>query len=328
MIKRLLFMLLGAATITASAQTSVSCKDSIYPNGYATFYNLLENGSSSIVKCSFDAVNDIKGTQYGALHTTMLNETPAKYCGMCVEMTGSAGTSILQIVDECPTCTHSTEDIDLSPQAFAAVVGDQSIGIENVSWIEVPCPWTAPLEVIVEGSNYSWAKVIIAKHVNRIAKVEIGSGGNYFEMVRGTDNGWVKSNFGGAWNNFIMDVRITDIYGDEIVVTGVDLETNPTYSTVVGPSNFSPCLITSSEEINPLANLVGYPNPATSSIVFDGLEEVNRVDIINVNGQIVGTQILGSNASVTVDISNLPVGLYVARMTGDAHSGTVNFLKK
>lgn len=327
MIKNLLIALFGVATISVSAQTT-PCNTTVYPNGYATFYNLLENGSSNTVKCSFDAVNDVKGTQYGALHTTMLNETPAKYCGMCVEMTGSAGTSILQIVDECPTCTHSTEDIDLSPQAFAAVVGDQSIGIENVSWIEVPCPWTSNVEVIVEGSNYSWAKVIIAKHVNRIAKVEIGSGGTFYEMTRDVSNGWVKSGFGGAWNNFIMEVRITDIYGEEITVPGVDLEINPTYSTVVGPSNFSACSITAAEELNPMDYVVAYPNPATSQITFEGLKDVNRMDIINVNGQIVGTQTIGSNETVSVDLTNLPAGIYVARMTGSVNSGTVTFIKK
>lgn len=328
MIKNLLIALFGIATISTSAQSSTTCDDTVYPNGYATFYKLLENGSSNIVKCSFDAVNDIKGTQYGALHTIMLNETPAKYCGMCVEMTGSAGTSILQIVDECPTCTHSTQDIDLSPQAFAAVVGAESIGVENVSWIEVPCPWTAPVEVIIQGSNYSWAKVIIAKHVNRIAKVEIGSGGTFHEMVRGTDNGWVKSNFGGAWNNFIMEVRITDIYGEEIIVQNIDLEQDPTDATVVGTSNFTGCSVTSTEELNPLDYVVAYPNPATNSVTFDGLEGVNRMDIVNVNGQIVGTQVIGNNLSISLDISNLPTGIYVARMTGDNNSGTVTFLKK
>ena len=137
----------------------------------ATFYYLLENGSSTTVTCSFDAVNDIKGTFYGALETARLHGSqaksdPAKYCGMCASVTGPAGTATVHIADECPDCKDKNTgdtDIDLSPQAFAAIVGSESIGRASITWEEVSCPWTSPIHIIVQGSNQWYCKVIVGK---------------------------------------------------------------------------------------------------------------------------------------------------------------------
>jgi expansin (peptidoglycan-binding protein) len=300
----------------------------------ATYYTLLETGASSVVNCSFDAVNDIKGTFYGALETVTLHGSgAAKYCGMCVEMTGPLSTEIVQITDECPDCwEHNTgnTDIDLSTPAFLAIVGPTTIGRTSITWEEVSCPWTNPIHVIVQGSNYDWAKVIIGNHVNRIAKVEMGSGGTFHEMVRGTDNGWVKSGFGGSAVNFIMEVRVTDIYGEEIIVTGIDLGTDPTNSKTDGPSNFPACgLTTSNGRVNSLNYVSIFPNPANNSITLEGLEEVETIQIINLNGQVLLTKVLGGNDSVgSIDISNLASGIYVAKMTGLNNTGTATFVKK
>jgi hypothetical protein len=310
----------------------------------ATYYTNLEDVNHNLytgnVTCSYTRA-DIVGTNYGALETRTLHGTgtypnfsdPTKYCGMCVEMTGLAGTAIVQVVDECPDCdAHNSDDtdIDLSPSAFAAIVGAQSIGRSHMSWEEVSCPWTTPLHVIFQGSNYSYAKVIIGNHVNRIEKVEIGSGGTYYAMVRGVDNGWELSGFGGAWNNFIMDVRVTDIYGEEVVVTGLSLENNPTDTQTDGTSNFPVCgLTTSNGFVNALNYVSVFPNPATSSVTFEGIEDVKTMEIINLSGRVVATkQFAQAYSNISLDISNLAAGIYVAKMTGENATGTATFIKK
>lgn len=310
----------------------------------ATYYTNLEDVNHSMytgnVTCSYTRA-DIVGTNYGALETRTLHGTgtypnysdPTKYCGMCVEMTGAAGTAIVQVVDECPDCdAHNTDDtdIDLSPSAFAAVVGSQSVGRSPMTWKEVSCPWTNPLHVIFQGSNYSYAKVIIGNHVNRINKVEIGSGGNFHEMVRGVDNGWTKSGFGGAGNNFIMDVRVTDIYGETVTVSGLSLEINPTNSQTDGTSNFPVCgLTTSNGFVNTLNYVSVYPNPATSSVTFAGIEDVKTMEIINLSGRVVVSKHFGQAYSqISLDISNLATGIYVAKMTGETATGTTTFVKR
>ena len=303
----------------------------------ATYYTLLESGASSVVTCSFDAVADIKGTFYGALETKTLHGSgtypnfsdPAKYCGMCVEMTGPKSTEIVHITDECPDChEHNTgnTDIDLSTPAFNAIVGDIGIGRADITWKEVPCPWTSPLQVIIQGSNEWSAKVIIANHVNRIASVEVMFGGSWQQMTRLVDNGWNK----GSMNGTSKDFRITDIYGSEIIVTGLDFSANPSDSKNFASTNFPACGLNNSiKVVNSLNYISIFPNPANNNITLEGLEDVETIEIINLNGQVMLTEFLGGSASIgSIDISNLASGIYVAKMTGLNNTGTATFVKK
>jgi len=302
----------------------------------ATYYTLLETGASSIVTCSFDAVADIKGTFYGALETASLHgpggSTPAVYCGMCVSMTGINGTHTVQVTDECPDChehNSGNTDIDLSTPAFAAVVGDQSIGRSNITWSEIPCPWTSPLQVIIQGSNEWSAKVIIANHVNRIAKVEVMWQGAWSPMTRGVDNGWNK----GSMNGTSKDFKITDIYGEEITVTGLDFTANPTNSknfATGAKTNFTKCgVATSADDVNSINYVSVYPNPAENSITLEGLDYVQSLQVVNLNGQVVLTQQLGGEVSTAgIDISGLASGIYVVKLVGANTSSIVKFIKK
>jgi len=300
----------------------------------ATYYTLLESGASTVVNCSFDAVADIKGTFYGALETVTLHGSgAAKYCGMCVEMTGPKSTEIVHITDECPDCHEHNSgdtDIDLSTPAFNAIVGPIGIGRADITWKEVSCPWTTPLQVIVQGSNQWYAKVIIANHTNRIANVEVQQAGSWFALTRGTDNGWESK--GVTSNEVSKSFRITDIYGEEIIVTGISFNANPTNSKnyAQGTTNFPACgLTTSTEDVNSLNYVSIFPNPANNTITLEGLEDVETIQIINLNGQVMLTEFLGGSASIgSIDISNLASGIYVAKMTGLNNTGTATFVKK
>jgi len=295
----------------------------------ATFYNLIANGSSNTVRCSFDVQNSVKGTNYGALETATLHETPAKYCGMCVEMTGVKGTAIVQVVDECPDCWEHNSgdtDIDLSPTAFNAIVGEEGIGRSDITWNEVSCPWATPIKLTFESAHEWNVKVIIENHVNRIAKVEITFGGQWVDMIRGADNGWVKGNINGETKS----IRITDIYGSEITMEDLDFSQTLSWETVDGTEQFPACgLSTSTADVNTLDFVSVYPNPASSTLTFVGLEDVETIQIVSTNGQVVASQYLGGNVETAdLDISNLATGVYVAKMNGVNTSGTVTFVKK
>ena len=311
----------------------------------ATFYTNLEDPSHPMytgnVTCSYTRA-DIVGTNYGALETRTLHGTgtypnfsdPAKYCGMCVEMTGANGTAIIQVVDECPDCWEHNSgdtDIDLSPSAFAAVVGDQSIGRDDMTWEEVSCPWQTPLHIIVQGSNQWGVKVIVGNHVNRIAKVEAEQAGTYYELQRGVDNGWTSYHLPeGTLNEISKTFRVTDIYGSEIIVSGIDFSANPTNSQTDATSNFPACgLTTSTFSPNSLDYVSLYPNPANNTITFEGIEDVRLMEIVNINGQVVASKnFQTSSAQISLDISNLTPGIYVAKMTGDINTGVATFVKK
>lgn len=307
--------------------TGSSCNATVYTGADATFYNLIENGSSSIVKCSYD-VADVKGGLYGALDKGMLlTGSAATYCGMCVSMTGPAGTATVRIVDECPDCHENSDirDIDLSPAAFAAVIGAESVGRGKMSWEEVSCPFSTPLHVIVQGSNEWSAKVIIGGAVNRVAKVEVEWNGSYHAMTHTVDNAWEKGSMNGTSKNF----KITDIFGEVVTVTGVDFSANPTNSKTNATGNFTACGAVDVAQIDALDYVSVYPNPATDQVTFAGIAGVTELVVVSTLGEVVATQSLaGSTDQVTLNTSSLASGLYVVRMTNGSNVYTSTFVKQ
>ena len=338
-----------------------ACND-LSHSGRATYYNLIEYGNTG--KCSFHTP-DLQGTYYGALDKGLLQEDDdAKYCGMCVEAIAPDFLNeaiTIQIVDECPDCADrdadgnkmykldadgnkiivettadgpvyeviNTEfgDIDLSPAAFEALIGPLSIGVGSFDWHEVSCPWETPLKVLFASNETWYTKVFIANSVNRIKSVEISNnGGSSWEnMTRKPDNGFEK----GTYGNDVKSFRITDIYDEVIYVNNINVPS-------AGPSktadeNFPACGLTTSQyEVNTLDYVVAFPNPANTSIIFDGLEDVSSIEILNYSGQVVvpNKDLNKQYSQVSLDISSLAPGIYVAKMTGVKNTGVVTFVKK
>jgi expansin (peptidoglycan-binding protein) len=328
----------GGGTGTTNGKACIVTTDD--GQAEATFYTNLEDTNhpayTGLVTCSYNRA-DILGGMYGALETATLHgsnafTTPAKYCGMCVEMTGLAGTATVQVVDECPDCKNHNSgdtDIDLSPAAFAAVVGDQSIGRSPITWKEISCPWATNIHLITQGSNDWYAKVIVGNHVNRIASVEISNdaGSTWNAMTRGTDNGWEKGGFGpdGVAKSF----KITDIYGDAIIMSNINMLANPD-AKIAGTEQFQPCgLTTSTNEVNPLDYVTVYPNPANASVTFAGITGATEIQIVNSIGRVVATHVLsGATDEISLNISGLASGLYIAKMSNGSNVYTSRFIKK
>ncbi|MBI34995.1 MAG: hypothetical protein CMP67_06485 [Flavobacteriales bacterium] len=321
-----------------------ACND-LDDHGHGTWYDNLDVQPNGVVKCTFER-DSILNTKYGALDKGLLQESnDAKYCGMCVEAIAPDHNNvpvIIQIVDECPDCYDRNSDgsintgvntkfgdIDLSITAFKALLQEDhvALGIGDFDWKEVSCPWQKPLHLIFQGSHDWYAKVIVANHVNRIATVEISNdGGSSWELMeRGEDNGFVKGSYGGETKAF----KITDIYGSEIIMNNIDMVTNGN-NIVDGSENFPACgLTTSTQDLNTLDYVTAFPNPANSSITFVGIEDVEKMEIVSVNGQVVASKnFQTSTAQISLDISQLAPGLYVAKMTGENNTGVVTFVKK
>ena len=275
----------------------------------------------------------------------MQESNDAKYCGMCVEAIAPEHNNvpvIIQIVDECPDCWDRNPDgsintgvntkfgdIDLSITAFKALLQEDyvALGIGDFDWKEVSCPWETPLHLIIQGSHDWYAKVIVGNHVNRISTVEISNddGASWELMTRGVDNGFVKGSYGGTHKSF----KITDIYGDVVIMNNIDMVTNGN-AKVVGTENFESCGLVSSTSLpNSLNYVTAFPNPTNTSITFVGIEEVESMEILNLNGQVVASNSFqSSTAQVSLDVSHLAPGIYVAKMTNSYNTGIVTFVKK
>ncbi|MDA9328589.1 T9SS type A sorting domain-containing protein [Flavobacteriales bacterium] len=323
------------------------CDGAVTDHGHGTWYDNLDVQPNGVVKCSFER-SDILGTKYGALDKGLLIDanggTP--YCGMCVEAIAPEHNNtptIIQIVDECPDCmdrgtngeilTTNTKfgDIDLSIAAFKALLQEDhvALGIGDFEWKEVSCPWTTNMHLIVQGSHDWYAKVIVGNHKNRIASVEISADGtSWLPMGLGVDNGWTKGSLGGQFKSF----KITDIYGSELIISDIDMVDGliDGAGKFDGGSNFPACTATSTGElVNSLNYVSAYPNPANTNITFAGVEDAQAIEILNINGQVVASKFLNNEtAQISLDISNLASGIYVAKMIGNNSTGAVTFVKK
>jgi hypothetical protein len=294
--------------VAANAQSN--CNSKVYSQGSATYYTLLDDaaGTARSGNCSF--VNSDVKPYYGAMYTPVYDNS--NYCGVCVEVTGKKGTQIIQIVDQCPSC-QVEGDIDLSPAAFQVIVGDLSIGKSAISWKAVACPLAGKnIRVSTQGSNQWYAKVIIEQHVNKIKTVEIYNNSSWMSMVREADNGWTTSGISIPGNT---QVRITDIFNEQVVVDGVEIASG-TNKTFTGTSNFKPCITTSLEALSAVKNIQIYPNPASDVVLIDGVEDMQMVNVYNTLGELVMTrQINPSQNKIMMDISVLETGIYMLHFT-------------
>lgn len=284
-----------------------TCIGTEHPNGQATYYVGLPTGQGN---CTFES--DSVVPNYAALATGMYNGPgglePAKYCGVCVEVTGPKGTATIQIVDQCPTCEHSEQDLDLSPEVFEEIVGPLTIGIGDISWHEVSCPRQHPIYMHIQGSHEWYGKVIIAGHVNRIMRVEVENGpNNWIDLERQEDNGW-ESNLGG---HFSYNFRITDLFGEVLTISNVDLRIGN--GVITGTTNFTPCTITATENLMNKSNITAFPNPASDAVVFDGLKGITSFEIVNTNGTAVHKEKIPGYESLRLDLSAFTPGIYVVR---------------
>jgi hypothetical protein len=231
----------------------------------------------------------------------------SNYCGVCVEVTGKKGTQIIQIVDQCPSC-QVEGDIDLSPAAFQVIVGDLNIGKSMISWKAVACPLAGKnIRVSTQGSNQWYAKVIIEQHVNKIKAVEIYNNSSWKSLTREADNGWTTSGVSIPGNT---QVRITDIFNEQVVVDGVEIASG-TNKTFTGTSNFKPCITTAVEAVSAVRAIQIYPNPAGDFIVIDDVQDIQMVNVYNTLGELVIIkQINPSQNKLMMDISALETGIY------------------
>jgi len=78
--------------------------------------------------------------------------------------------------------------------------------------------------------------------------------------------------------------------------------------------------------------VVVYPNPAgltlTGTVSLDQSSIIDRVEIINLNGEVVANNIAVISGKFETDISHLPAGIYLIRVQGASESVALKFVKQ
>jgi Secretion system C-terminal sorting domain len=75
------------------------------------------------------------------------------------------------------------------------------------------------------------------------------------------------------------------------------------------------------------SNIKMYPNPAKNNVTIEANTAIEKVSVYNVIGQEVMTS-SSTNQSITLDVSNLQVGIYVVKTTIDGAISTSRFVKE
>ena len=170
-------------------------------------------------------------------------------CGSYVDVSGPAGAVRAEVVDVCPDCAAAT--VNLSRAAFARIA-DPRAGTVAVSYqpaVDPPLPGPLELRITTAGSPGPLA-VQVLNHGNRLSSVAVSRpGGRWQRLAPGADGYWTGSRdagdaAGGTAGGVSADVgsasagpgrgglasgtagrrirvRITDVEGHEVVLTGI-----------------------------------------------------------------------------------------------------------
>lgn len=251
--------------------------------------------------CMFDTATI--GEKYGAINGSQFGI--ADYCGVCLEVTGSASSSVIQIVDNCPTCVANS--LDLTPSVFLEITGDLSVSIAPITWKQVSCPWLTNLRLNKYNSNGYYCEIIIENHVNDLSEVQIYANGSWNSLNRTNYNTW-KNDALVLNGEPTYTISVKDIYGQ--VIQFVDINFNDVQTIFTATENFIPC-----------ENL-GIPSNAVSNFslietqeawILSTVETISRVQVVDQTGKCIQNYNSETN-EITISKSNLSSGIYFIKI--------------
>ncbi len=181
--------------------------------GVATAYEAGDGNGA----CLFGPSPDL---MVAAMNTTDYETSRA--CGAYVLVRAANGKSItVRITNECPLpCAPG--QLDLSQEAFAKLA-DLKVGRIPITW-QLVSPSTAGTISIryKTGSSAYWCGIQAIGHRNPVARLEVRTGGGWRQLPRTEYNYFLSADGSGCGRT----IRITDIYGERLTITGIALRPN------------------------------------------------------------------------------------------------------
>ena len=187
--------------------------------GVATFYDADGGGA-----CMYDPSADV---MTGAMNTA--DYESSKACGAYVLVHAANGATItVRITNECPgDCAPG--QIDLSAQAFAKLAAP-SAGRIPITW-NLASPSTSDTISIryKTGSTRYWCGIQVIGHRNPLARLEVRAGSGWRQLQRADYNYFLSEDGTGCGG----ELRLTDIYGQQLTVPALAVRANVTQATQV-----------------------------------------------------------------------------------------------
>jgi expansin len=185
--------------------------------GIATWYHADGSGA-----CLFDAGGDpmtaaMNWSDYGT----------SQACGAYLLVRSSSGATVtVRVTNLCPAPCQ-VHQLDLSPEAFAALA-DPSTGQISVTWSLLSPSINGGMSIrYKDGSSQYWCGIQVINHRNPVARLDVLVGGSWRQLTR-TDYNYFLSPDGGGCGS---QVRVTDIYGESVVTSALPVQPGVTQPT-------------------------------------------------------------------------------------------------
>lgn len=208
------------APSTTSSSTSTSA-----PSTAALAGRIRPGVSYKGVATAYDAGDGDGACLFGPAASMMIaamnvaDYETSKACGDTIAIHADNGKSItVLITNECPApCAPG--QIDLSHEAFAQLA-DLRVGRLAITWSLVSPASGSPISIRYKtGSSQWWCAVQVIGHRNPVAELELRVGSGWRQLPRTDYNYFLSADGSGCGGT----IRVTDIYGQQLVISGIAL---------------------------------------------------------------------------------------------------------
>ncbi|NUP39071.1 MAG: hypothetical protein HOY76_19170 [Streptomyces sp.] len=209
----------GRTTSTTASPAGRIRPDTSY-TGVATAYAAGDGNGA----CLFGPSDDL---MIAAMNTTDYETSRA--CGAYVLVHAANGASVtVRITNECPLpCAPG--QLDLSQQAFAKLA-DLRVGRLPITWQLVSPGTVGTISVRYKtGSSPYWCGIQVIGHRNPVARLEVRTSGGWRQLPRTDYNYFISADGSGCGGS----IRITDLYGEQLTVSGIALRPDVVQPTQV-----------------------------------------------------------------------------------------------
>ncbi|MCC5474486.1 expansin EXLX1 family cellulose-binding protein [Streptomyces barringtoniae] len=188
--------------------------------GVATAYEAGDGNGA----CLFGPSSDL---MIAAMNTTDYETSRA--CGAYVRVHAANGASItVRITNECPApCAPG--QLDLSRQAFAKLAPLEA-GRIPITWSLLSPSTSGTISIRYKtGSSPYWCGIQAIGHRNPVARLEVRTANGWRQLPRTDYNYFVSADGRGCGST----IRLTDIYGEQLTISGIALRPNVVQPTQV-----------------------------------------------------------------------------------------------
>ncbi|MEV4233273.1 expansin EXLX1 family cellulose-binding protein, partial [Streptomyces bobili] len=197
-----------ARAVAAEVPSAGRIRPGVTYRGLATHYDAADGNGA----CLFGPSD---GLMIAAMNHT--DYETSKACGAYIRVRAASGAAVtVKITNECPLpCAPG--QIDLSKQAFAKL-GALSAGELSITW-SLLSPSTSDTVAIryKTGSSQYWCGIQVVGHRNPVARLEVRADGAWRALSRTEFNYFLSEQGTGCGG----DLRITDIYGEQLQLDGI-----------------------------------------------------------------------------------------------------------